>query len=107
MVTMYYGTELSLGGSKPVTIVGMLPRITNVQTDPPFQISRFNFLGCFWKCIDIEQYASWLWKFRLVHFSVHHIIHEIGMHKMSLDSPYYLGMCLHNFDLFPKMKEML
>jgi hypothetical protein len=40
-------------------------------------------------------------------FSVHHIIHEIGMHKMSLDSPYYLAMCLHNIDLFPEMKEML
>jgi hypothetical protein len=43
VVTMHYSTELSRGGSKPVTIVGMLPRLTNVQTDPPFQISRYNF----------------------------------------------------------------
>jgi len=66
VVTMHYSTELSCGGSKPVTIVGMLPRLTNVQTELPFRISRYNFQGWFWKFIDIEQYASWLWKFRLV-----------------------------------------
>ena len=43
MVTMHYCTELLRGGSKAVTIVGMLPRLSNVQTDPPFQISRYKF----------------------------------------------------------------